>query len=81
MKNDNIAKRLLTSNELDWVSGGGCDEECDHGSVLPFEKPGDCEHFYQCEGGILYTMPCAAGTVFNPQLRACDWPFNVPGCM
>jgi len=25
-------------------------------------------------------MPCAAGTVFNPQIVACDWPHNVPQC-
>ena len=30
--------------------------------------------------GILYTMPCGEGTVFNPDLKVCDWPYNVTGC-
>nr|XP_026694521.1 chitin-binding domain protein cbd-1-like isoform X3 [Ciona intestinalis] len=49
-------------------------------STGPFEKPGDCTHFYQCGAGILYVMPCASGTVFNPTLSVCDWSHNVPGC-
>ena len=25
-------------------------------------------------------MSCATGTVFNPALKVCDWPYNVPAC-
>jgi len=25
-------------------------------------------------------MPCADGTAFNPELKVCDWPWNVTGC-
>ncbi|XP_076822933.1 mucin-2-like [Clavelina lepadiformis] len=49
-------------------------------STGPIEKPGDCDHFYQCGAGVLYVMPCAPGTAFNPELGVCDWPYNVPGC-
>ncbi|CAK8677289.1 unnamed protein product [Clavelina lepadiformis] len=49
-------------------------------STGPMAKPGDCNNFYQCGAGILYTMPCAPGTVFNPDKKSCDWPYNVPGC-
>ena len=49
-------------------------------SSAPFEKPGDCSNFYQCGAGVLYTMPCAPGTAFNPVIGVCDWPYNVPGC-
>ncbi|CAK8672918.1 unnamed protein product [Clavelina lepadiformis] len=46
----------------------------------PFEKPGDCDNFYQCSNGYLHTMPCAPGTVFNPAIGVCDHPYNVPKC-
>ncbi|XP_076822021.1 uncharacterized protein LOC143468590 [Clavelina lepadiformis] len=46
----------------------------------PFEKPGDCDNFYQCSNGYLHTMPCASGTVFNPAIGVCDHPYNVPKC-
>merc|ERR1719466_111947 len=49
-------------------------------STAPFEKPGDCDNFYQCGAGILYTMPCAPGTSFSPALGICDHSYNVPGC-
>jgi len=49
-------------------------------STIPFEKPDDCFNFYQCGAGILYTMPCAPGTVFNPKISVCDWNYHVPGC-
>ena len=35
---------------------------------------------FQCSNGYLHTMPCAPGTVFNPEIGVCDWPQNVPGC-
>ena len=50
-----------------------------------FADPDDCHSFYQCsrnaEGGwIIEVYQCAQGTVFNPELGSCDWPYNVPGC-
>uniref|UniRef100_H2ZFD1 chitinase n=1 Tax=Ciona savignyi TaxID=51511 RepID=H2ZFD1_CIOSA len=45
-----------------------------------FADTTDCTHYYQCSNGILYTMPCPAGLVFNPFQLYCDWPSNVPGC-
>ena len=41
-----------------------------------FVKKFEQKHFK----GILYTMPCGEGTVFNPKLKVCDWPYNVDGC-
>ena len=34
----------------------------------------------QCSNGYLTSQDCAEGTVFNPKLKVCDWPDNVPGC-
>nr|XP_026691566.1 calcium-activated chloride channel regulator 4-like isoform X2 [Ciona intestinalis] len=46
----------------------------------PFEKPGDCLHFYQCSNGELSILSCQDGTVFNPTISVCDYPYNVPQC-
>lgn len=49
----------------------------------------DCGHFYECvptgSGGAgggftIVHYECAPGTAFNPAIKACDWPYNVPGC-
>jgi len=54
-------------------------------SVGLFPDPDDCHTFYQCsvdaEGGwIVEVYQCGPGTVFNPVIGSCDWPYNVPGC-
>ena len=67
--------------DVDSPFDGECvDENGKPLSTDPFEKPGDCSNFYQCGAGILYTMPCAPGTAFNPEIGVCDWPYNVEGC-
>nr|XP_002127942.1 calcium-activated chloride channel regulator 4-like isoform X1 [Ciona intestinalis] len=47
---------------------------------IAFADPDDCSLFYHCSNGILYTMSCPSGLVFNPTMGYCDWPYNVPGC-
>jgi hypothetical protein len=37
----------------------------------------DCTKFYQCVHQVLYTFNCPAGTLFNVNNFACDWPYNV----
>nr|CAB3262940.1 uncharacterized protein LOC100185438 [Phallusia mammillata] len=79
--------------KIRFLCSGGCDSSAPEDdapscqgpngeplSTLPMEKPGDCEHFYQCAAGNLYVMPCAPGTAFNPAILVCDWPQNVNGC-
>ncbi|KAL6449112.1 hypothetical protein ACFW04_000663 [Cataglyphis niger] len=41
---------------------------------------GDCTKFLQCAHGVTYIMNCDTGTVFNPTIGVCDWPYNVKGC-
>lgn len=38
----------------------------------------DCTQFQRCANGITYVFSCGPGTVFNPNLRVCDYPYNVP---
>ena len=38
----------------------------------------DCTQFQRCANGITYVFSCGPGTVFNPTLKVCDWPYNVP---
>ncbi|XP_015191626.1 PREDICTED: uncharacterized protein LOC107074585 isoform X1 [Polistes dominula] len=42
--------------------------------------PTDCTKFLNCANGMAFEMDCGPGTVFNPALSVCDWPYNVRGC-
>lgn len=44
------------------------------------KHPTDCGKFLQCDHGSTFIMDCGPGTVFNPSVSVCDWPYNVPGC-
>ncbi|XP_057337127.1 uncharacterized protein LOC130675448 isoform X3 [Microplitis mediator] len=44
------------------------------------KHPTDCGKFLQCDHGSTFIMDCGPGTVFNPSISVCDWPYNVPGC-
>ncbi|XP_046476205.1 uncharacterized protein [Neodiprion pinetum] len=46
--------------------------------LLP--HPIDCTKFLQCANGVTFIMDCGPGTVFNPTVSVCDWPYNVKGC-
>ncbi|XP_046745946.1 uncharacterized protein LOC124403977 isoform X2 [Diprion similis] len=46
--------------------------------LLP--HPTDCAKFLQCANGVTFIMDCGPGTVFNPAISVCDWPYNVKGC-
>ncbi|XP_069125574.1 chitotriosidase-1-like [Argopecten irradians] len=40
----------------------------------------DCGYFYQCAFGLAFHEPCPPGLAFNENIRACDYPHNVPAC-
>lgn len=42
-----------------------------------YPDPSDCSKFFQCAGGREYRKGCAAGLLFNPKSKVCDWPANV----
>ena len=37
----------------------------------------DCQKYYQCAHGTPYEYTCAAGTLWNDDLKSCDWEANV----
>ncbi|XP_076673301.1 uncharacterized protein LOC143371719 isoform X4 [Andrena cerasifolii] len=42
--------------------------------------PSDCAKYLQCANGGTFIRDCGPGTVFNPAVSVCDWPYNVRGC-
>lgn len=46
-----------------------------HSGLLP--HPFICEKFLNCANGGTFIQDCGPGTVFNPDLKVCDWPYNV----
>ncbi|KAI4492325.1 hypothetical protein M0802_009835 [Mischocyttarus mexicanus] len=46
----------------------------------PVVHPTNCSKFLNCANGMTYEMDCGPGTVFNPAISVCDWPYNVRGC-
>lgn len=45
-----------------------------------FANPNDCGSYYSCSNSRPILQLCPPGTVFNPPITSCDFPFNVPGC-
>ena len=41
-----------------------------------YPDPLDCKKFYNCYGGKAHHVDCAEGTVFNPNIKSCDFPWN-----
>lgn len=39
-----------------------------------YPDPDDVHKFFQCAGGRLFRHTCPHGLVFNPKIKACDWP-------
>ncbi len=52
-----------------------CSDPSNNGKF--FANPKDCSKFDRCVNGQVITQPCAPGTLFNPEINACDWPRNV----
>ena len=42
--------------------------------------PTGCTHFIECSNGYAYRVPCAPGTLFNPDINTCDNHNHVPSC-
>jgi len=45
-----------------------------------YPYPSDCRKYVNCANGVTNVMNCPANTVFNPTIKVCDHPQNVPYC-
>lgn len=41
------------------------------------KHPTDCKKFLNCANGLTFIQDCAPGTLFNPTIGNCDFPYNV----
>ncbi|XP_066153611.1 uncharacterized protein [Euwallacea fornicatus] len=51
--------------------------KCPEGFQGVTKHPHDCKKFLNCANGITYIQDCGPGTLFNPILSVCDFPYNV----
>ncbi|GJQ71883.1 hypothetical protein Trydic_g2996, partial [Trypoxylus dichotomus] len=55
------------------VTGGKCKHE-------EFRAdPSDCTKFYRCANGVEYKFSCPKGTVWDPSINSCNYPWAVYG--
>ncbi|KAJ3652129.1 hypothetical protein Zmor_018121 [Zophobas morio] len=50
---------------------------CPYGAEGLYKHPTDCSRYLNCANGETYVQSCAPGTLFNPELKICDFPYNV----
>lgn len=51
--------------------------KCPSGANGPHPHPNTCKKYLSCANGRTFEMDCAPGTLFNPDLSVCDFPYNV----
>lgn len=51
--------------------------QCPSGETGLHPHPTDCSKFLNCANGVAHVQECGPGTVFNPLLKVCDYPYNV----
>ncbi|VEN46185.1 unnamed protein product [Callosobruchus maculatus] len=51
--------------------------KCPDGYQGITKHPTDCRKFLNCANGQTFVQDCAPGTLFNPKLGNCDFPYNV----
>jgi hypothetical protein len=78
---DQPGKPATTTTERPTTSDGAWDLQCppvgDHWLAIPE----DCSKYLVCSHGVPSVLDCPPGLYFRPELRACDYPQNVPECV
>lgn len=55
----------------------GSEPKCPEGYQGITKHPTDCKKFLNCANGRTFVQDCAEGTLFNPNIGNCDFPYNV----
>ncbi|KAI8488262.1 hypothetical protein Bbelb_341110 [Branchiostoma belcheri] len=73
------------AQRCDWpmnVAGpcGTKDSRCADKAPGNYPVPGSCTQYYKCFPGLVQGLDgeCPDGTVFHPEMMACNWPWAVP---
>ncbi|XP_056641952.1 probable chitinase 10 [Diorhabda sublineata] len=53
------------------------DPDCSNNETAYYMYPYDCQMFYECYGGVLYTLTCPADSLWNDKEKKCDESDNV----
>ncbi|KAF7284717.1 hypothetical protein GWI33_021726 [Rhynchophorus ferrugineus] len=69
--------KTSTADKTKTSTGGGKEAKCPDGFQGLTKHPTNCKKFLNCANGITYVQDCGPGTVFNPILLICDFPYNV----
>ena len=65
----------ISNNETEVISAI-CDETgLEDGQFKP--HPYECNKYFECTYNTAILLTCPDGLVFSPELKTCDWPYNV----
>ena len=66
---------VSTTTTIQTTNAGGTVSCVDPNGFYP--HPSDCQKYFQCGGGVAYEYTCPDGTLWNNELKFCDWEANV----
>lgn len=75
--NTNDQNRKTRGRTSHGLKGNAADIKCEPNMVGLQPHPVDCSKFLNCANGMTYIQSCGPGTVFNPDSKVCDFPYNV----
>ncbi|XP_069696039.1 endochitinase-like [Periplaneta americana] len=75
MKSDNPPSSDTTTTPVTTTTPSSGTPTCTSDGFVADQQ---CDKYYECVNGVAYEFFCQGGTVWNPDLSSCDWPWNSP---